>query len=91
MHFKTTDYLSHYTPSVKARLVVRLAGLEPARESRQILSLMRLPITPQSHYSYYKLVYSMADYNTDTTHSISCSITVTFRLQPYSNQVWQIR
>ena len=32
------------------RMVVRLAGLEPARTRREILSLLRLPITPQSHY-----------------------------------------
>ena len=31
-------------------ILVRLAGLEPARTRREILSLLRLPITPQSHY-----------------------------------------
>ena len=29
--------------------MVRLTGLEPVRINREILSLLRLPITPQSH------------------------------------------
>lgn len=29
--------------------MVRLTGLEPVRETRGILSPLRLPITPQSH------------------------------------------
>ena len=33
--------------------MVRLEGLEPSRTRRQILSLLRLPITPQSHSTCY--------------------------------------
>ena len=36
------------------KILVRLAGIEPARPyGHQILSLRRLPIPPQSHYLYY--------------------------------------
>ena len=60
-----TYNLSHYTPYVRESSLVRLTGLEPVRTRRQILSLLWLPITPQSQI-YHTIIHSQSLSNSVT-------------------------